>query len=525
MPEFVLSEGPVMRILRPATYATAIAVILSAFLILDTQGVLELGMSFKLGIALALAAVPGVNALANEFSAKRLRSALVASHLSSARSFLKETKLGRDLQVTQKTVRRKLRSIDPEEAGIFHFRREVFRALFPQIRPNEKDYLAALSLVRDYKNAPQLEIAEAIARFIQTRHLDDISEGESPAFLGAYFRCIIRPTGTRIDSVFVPATHSEMKSALTDIVQSFLEAPYLRFFEDELRNERDLRRTLRDLATRAEYLATEIGEEAAERIARAIDTTGEGKKPLLVLKADSGAHRKIFSRVLDGVPRAGGTVWITDVPDLAAQRFGMWILRPTGTQTAMELADDLKSRVLVEAEGFPSYEAVARAYLLEETGTFPRVIPETGELQNARLRVCGRLLSHFDSADRKADVDKALRQVFIPAEDVLLKLLPFNLFVTDLTESERGFLYSQYPAVKRAFGVKRLTEWENHDPDRIQGYLEGIGHPDYSDEEARAKFGVRASKEITQEMIGQRMGEIATEIVRQAGRYRRSLAV
>ncbi len=507
---------------RADVYATITAVILSSLLVLDTQGILELDMPIRLGIALALAGVPGVNGLAKASSAGRQKRARMTGHLSSAKSFLKQTKLEQDRKVAYKSVMRALQSVDPDEAGTLHFRKEVFRALFPQMRPTEQDYLAVFSLALDYKRSPEPKTGGAIARFIQTRRLDDTSEHETLTFLGGYFRCIVKPIGTRIDSVFMPPTRDEMTLALADIVRNFLEAPYLRFFEEELKNEKDLRRTLRDLATRGEYLATEIGEEAARKISKAIEVAGGRKKSLLLLKADSGAHKKIFSNILDGLPRVGGTAWITDVPDQKPQLFGIWILRPEGTQTVMELADDLQTRLLAEAKGSPGYEAVARAHLLEEDRTFPRLISETEDLQNDRLRACERLLSYFDGAEREEDIEKTIRQVFIPAEDILLKLLPFNLFVADLDESERDFLYDGYPTVKKAFGVTRLTEWENKDLNRIKDYLEGMGRPAYTDEEAMARFGLRAI-EITPEMMEERFEEIASEIVSQAGRYRRSL--
>ena len=69
------------------------------------------------------------------------------------------------------------------------------------------------------------------------------------------------------------------------------------------------------------------------------------------------------------------------------------------------------------------------------------------------------ILSYFDGGtDQEINIEKIIDAIEITPEK-LLTILPFNLLVPNICESERLFLIKHYDGVKKAFSVEKLTDW------------------------------------------------------------------
>jgi len=500
-----------------------IIIAITTFILSVLLGFGMIPFPFLVFVAAFIAVLQYVPGMYDNYITKSKKKKKIESYLESVKSFLKTTKIIFEESRINETRQKIEKFLKEHEEDPFEIKTIILKSCYPSLNKRQLEYLTIYSLCFDYKKNNNLSYKQIIRNYIESRNLTDTKAEKSKLFLSGYHISFLdKHDEISVSYLFKLETEENQVSALKDIVRNYFETRYLKFFEEKLNKEEDLRKTLIELATEGKISIIGVDSKVKDKIEKELMRKGIVHKPVLILKAEGGAGEKVITESLkqSKVPRIVGTATASNVPKHKG-RYAVFLINLKDHPT---IFDFIRTKIESKLEESSSYEGLLKFYRLDPSMSFTKVFSDSGELTKETMKQCEETLSFFDSGYAQIDIEDLINRIDIKSEEIILSLLPFNLLVPDICESERLFLIKNYEDVKRVFGVEKLTEWQRVKPEELYNHLSSLNPPEYTKQEANIKFK-KDPQEITKDDISKRLLEISKNIVKKSREYAESLTI
>ena len=388
------------------------------------------------------------------------------------------------------------------------------------------DQLAVLALCDIFSRGKGPEFSDVIRHYADTHGLVNPSDAEAKQFLSLYNSIFLRKKQVRIisqiDSLAVGYADAVIASVGREFLNKYAKNMIFDFFETRLDKSEDLRRTLATLVREGRLPTIGVWKKAVIQMQKALEEKQAVGQYYLIIANETGRKKGItrLSDILSPFTRIGAAGTATHLMKQKAHRFGVYLVKTAKNYASVQ--DFIRTEIEPKIQSGTSYLGLTSVYRLNVADSVITTFPRDVEITNANLIKARDILNVFKEEARDVDLLEIIGRSELDIDD-LLSVLPLNLLVPGISESERSFIVTNYEKIRKAFNVKKLPDWRNADVTKLAGYITGLGRPKYDADELKSLFGIDASDRLTDAMAKSRFELITSQIVTNANRYNDAL--
>lgn len=392
---------------------------------------------------------------------------------------------------------------------------------FPGSDKIQTESLILLTLCFNYRHvglSDSLGIYSLIQSYSEMLGINRVSN-ESKPFLAAYYRLLYNPIiVSSIQDLFDMRLPDDVFAKMLELfMNTYSKDAGLAYVRNQLYQSEELRRTLLQMIRRGELSTYGVNEESLTRLQRVIREKGRVGAAYLLL---GNKITEDVKQVIKKFPHIGGFIGWTKVPRSKRVPIVGFVIKPPSECESpeeffrKEIEPHLKTR---------SKELLLVGIPLDFARTSKLTIPRDTVFASKFMQECFDRITYFT----EGYLDDAALWALITGSTIrvneLLSVIPFNIFVPDITPSEREFIIRHYKATKAQLNVKTLEDWKDHNPDSIRRVLLSFGRPRYDKTEAEMLFNIADPAQVSEANIVDRFTRIAEAIVKNSSEFAKSI--
>lgn len=456
------------------------------------------------------ALVPQLQELTNQFREERATVSLNTRYLGEVRNFMAE-------KVVLPTV-----NLAPNRNK--STRQEVYRDLlkksFPQLKPIEMDALVLLCLCKQTEILPStesIEVYSTVQNYLDILGLHRITQQNRVVF--SAYRSLFESDRKFRDIIEIFQGHPARvtRNAQKDFLDRFSKDAAFDYIKRELRQSEELRKTLLELIKTGQLDTYGVKEEALHRLKDAFARRALSRGAYLIL---GNKLPKQLKQKFRTYPNLGGFMAWSHVPKIRPVRITGYVIKP---DKSFNSPKEFFTQEIQPILGVQQKDMILVIFSLDILNLESYSYPPTAEFSSEFMHDCYASIKHItEGYAEDVSIWKTITESKITTEE-LLSIIPFNIFVPDIVESEREFIVKNYRQIKQQLSVRTLADWKNKAPSDMVQVILSIGRPTYNSSEATILFGTDRLDRISETRIRGRLRRISNEIVTNARRFSRSL--
>jgi len=391
---------------------------------------------------------------------------------------------------------------------------------FPGLSTTKKNAFLLLCFCRQTEQslgAESVDVYSTIQRYIEILGLHRITR-ESKIVFAAYHRFFkTKEKFAGIDDLFRTLPLQVTKGLQKEFLERFSkDAPFM-YVRRELRQSEELRRTLLELVKTGQLNAYGVKEEALQHLKDEFSRTALSRGAFLILGNKIPREVKEKFRTY---PNLGGFMAWSHVPNIRPVRITGFIIKPNKHFISPREFFTKEVQPLIETQ---DRDMILVIFSLDILNLESYVHPPTADFASEFMQDCFSSIRHItEGYAEEASIWTTISNSKITIEE-LLSIIPFNIFVPDIVESERELILKNYSQIKQRLSVKKLPDWKDHKPSDIVKVLLSLGRPSYKESEAFTVFGTSQLDKISELKLKKRLRNISAQIVTNSRRFSRSL--
>ena len=378
-------------------------------------------------------------------------------------------------------------------------RDDVYRVFltknFPNLDDDEINSLVLLTLICKYSSNHRREFYDLIQSYVGILGVSSIDK-KSKKFLTS-FNNLLKVLDTkqkirRIEDFFIESEDTDYKELAKVFLNGYSKDAVFNFIREDLNQSEELRRTLIELIMSKQIPLLGVRGDIMKELEKILSTKRLYTRTYLLIA--EGLDKKMKDYIKYNLPGIIGGGWSRNIPGKKSRVFSVFLIKADDIETIDKFYHHMKRLLGKDEECFMLISSTD--FVDSKIHVFPKDNKFSKKKLNEGLEIINYMKSGFYHTD--VDIWSLITQSNIGIEE-LLSSIPFNVFVTDLSDHERTIIISNYQKIKEEFKVERLSDWKIVDPTKLSEYLSTLKYNGYMITEKRCLEISKKIKEKSEE--------------------------